>query len=96
MTTKVRREFESLASAAERTGLSIRTLRRRIASGHLAAYRSGARVIRVDPDDVEPFKQPRRRCRCPLTLPCLGSRPPMGCPIFGPATDRAARNVDER
>ncbi len=53
MTTKVRREFESLASAAERTGLSIRTLRRRIASGHLAAYRSGARVIRVDPDDVD-------------------------------------------
>ena len=53
MTTKVRREFESLASAAERTGLSIRTLRRRIATGHLAAYRSGARVIRVDPDDVD-------------------------------------------
>ena len=53
MTTKVRREFESLASAAERTGLSIRTLRRRIASGGLAAYRSGARVIRVDPDDVD-------------------------------------------
>lgn len=50
MTTNVRREFESLASAAERTGLSIRTLRRRIASGHLTAYRSGARVIRVGPD----------------------------------------------
>ena len=53
MTTKVRREFESLSSAAERTGLSIRTLRRRIASGDLAAYRSGPRVIRVDPDDVD-------------------------------------------
>ena len=53
MTTKIRREFESLSSAAERTGLSIRTLRRRIASGELAAYRSGARVIRVDPDDVD-------------------------------------------
>jgi hypothetical protein len=25
----------------------------RIASGHLAAYRRGARVIRVDPDDVD-------------------------------------------
>jgi len=53
MTTKIRREFESLSSAAERPGLSIRTLRRRIASGELAAYRSGARVIRVDPDDVD-------------------------------------------
>ena len=53
MATKVRREFESLSSAAERTGLSIRTLRRRIASGDLAAYRSGARIIRVDPDDVD-------------------------------------------
>ena len=53
MTTKIRREFETLASAAERTGLSIRTLRRRIANGDLAAYRSGARVIRVDPDDAD-------------------------------------------
>ena len=53
MTTRVRREFESLSSAAERTGLSSRTLRRRIASGDLAAYRSGARIIRVDPDDVD-------------------------------------------
>ncbi len=53
MSTKIRREFESLASAAHRTGLSIRTLRRRIAAGDLTAYRSGARVIRVDPDDVD-------------------------------------------
>ena len=58
MTTKIRREFESLSSAAERTGLSIRTLRRRIASGELAAYRSGARVIRVDPDDVDRLMVP--------------------------------------
>ena len=58
MTTKVRREFESLASAAERTGLSIRTLRRRVASGQLAAYRSGPRVIRVDPDEVDRLMVP--------------------------------------
>lgn len=58
MTTKVRREFETLASAAQRTGLSIRTLRRRIASGELAAYRNGARVIRVDPDDVDRLMVP--------------------------------------
>ena len=53
MTTKVHQEFESLSSAAERTGLSIRTLRRRIANGDLPAYRSGPRVIRVDPNDVD-------------------------------------------
>lgn len=53
MNQKHRREFESLAEAAERTGLSIKTLRRRIASGMLAAYRSGPRVLRVDPDDVD-------------------------------------------
>lgn len=53
MTLKTRRQFETLAHAAERTGLSIRTLRRRIAAGHLIAYRNGPRVIRVDPDDVD-------------------------------------------
>lgn len=53
MTTKVHRKYESLAAAAERTGLSIRTLRRRIASGDLAAYRTGPRIIRVNPDDVD-------------------------------------------
>ncbi|WP_338752139.1 helix-turn-helix domain-containing protein [Janibacter alittae] len=47
------RQFESLTEAAKRTGLSVRTLRRRIAAGHLPAYRSGPRVIRVDPRDVD-------------------------------------------
>lgn len=48
-----RRRFESLAEAAERTGLSVRTLRRRIAEGALTAYRSGPRVIRLNPEDVD-------------------------------------------
>lgn len=48
-----RRQFESLRQAAERTGLSIRTLRRRIAAGQLTAYRNGPHVIRLDPDDVD-------------------------------------------
>lgn len=48
-----RRQYESLADAAERTGLSIRTLRRRISAGQLPAYRSGPRVLRVDPADVD-------------------------------------------
>ncbi len=49
--TVSRRQFESLTQAAERTGLSTRTLRRRIASGELTAYRSGHRIIRLDPGD---------------------------------------------
>jgi excisionase family DNA binding protein len=51
--TAARRQFESLTQAAERTGLSTRTLRRRIAAGLLAAYRAGPRVIRLDPADVD-------------------------------------------
>lgn len=53
MTHKTRRQFESLSQAAERIGLSTRTLRRRIAAGDLTAYRNGPRVIRLDPDDVD-------------------------------------------
>ena len=53
MPAPTHRRFESLTQAAERTGLSVRTLRRRIADGHLPAYRSGPRVIRLDPDDVD-------------------------------------------
>ncbi|GAB3491849.1 helix-turn-helix transcriptional regulator [Flexivirga lutea] len=52
-TPKSRRQFESLSDVAERTGLSVRTLRRRIAAGQLPAYRSGPRVLRVDPADVD-------------------------------------------
>ncbi|OLT20137.1 helix-turn-helix domain-containing protein [Ornithinimicrobium sp. CNJ-824] len=51
--TAPKRQFESLSQAAERTGLSTYTLRRRIADGRLPAYRSGSRIIRVDPDDVD-------------------------------------------
>lgn len=48
-----RRQFETLAQAADRTGVSTYTLRRRIAEGRLPAYRCGSRIIRVDPDDVD-------------------------------------------
>lgn len=51
--TKSLRQFESLSDAAERTGLSTRTLRRRIAAGQLIAYRNGCRIIRLDPEDVD-------------------------------------------
>lgn len=46
------RRYETLAAASDRTGVSIKTLRRRISKGALHAYRSG-RILRVDPDDVD-------------------------------------------
>jgi excisionase family DNA binding protein len=63
MTHQTRRQFETLALAAERTGLSTRTLRRRIAVGDLVAYRNGSRVIRLNPDDVD---------RLMVRIPTLG------------------------
>lgn len=52
-TAHTRRQFETLTEAADRTGLSVRTLRRRIAAGMLPAYRCGPRVLRVVAADVD-------------------------------------------
>lgn len=43
----------SLSQAAEILGLSIRTIRRRIAAGDLPTYRSGRRLIRVKASDLD-------------------------------------------
>jgi len=48
-----RRQYESIGDAAVRVGVSTKTLRRWIASGQLAGYRMGPRLLRVDPDDVD-------------------------------------------
>lgn len=50
--------YESLAQAAERTDVSVKTLRRRIAAGDLPAYRYGPKMLRVDPDDVDQLMKP--------------------------------------
>ncbi|MCW5954577.1 MAG: helix-turn-helix domain-containing protein [Propionibacteriaceae bacterium] len=50
--------YESLVQAAERTGLSVATLRRRIADGQLPALRNGRRIIRVRPKDVDRLLRP--------------------------------------
>lgn len=52
------RTYESLSQAAERTQISIKTLRRRIATGDLPAYRSGPKILRVDPKDVDNLMRP--------------------------------------
>ena len=46
------RTYESLASAAARMGVSVKTVRRRIADGVLPVYRCG-RIMRLDPNDVD-------------------------------------------
>lgn len=46
------RTYESLPSAAARTGISVKTLRRRIAEGALPVYRCG-RILRLDPAEVD-------------------------------------------
>ncbi len=51
-------QYESLAHAAQRTGLSTRTLRRRIAAGLLPAFVSGRRTIRLKVEDVDRMMKP--------------------------------------
>ncbi len=48
-----RRQYESVAHAAARVGVSTKTVRRWIASGQLAGYRMGPRLLRVDPDEFD-------------------------------------------
>ena len=50
--------YESLAQAAQRTGLSTRTLRRRIAPGLVPAFVSGRRTIRLKVEDVDRMMKP--------------------------------------
>jgi excisionase family DNA binding protein len=55
----VPKKLVSLAAAAEYANVHPRTLRRQIASGHLAAYRVG-RNIKIDLNDLEASFQPVR------------------------------------
>lgn len=45
--------FISLSAAADILGISVHTLRRRIAAGELPAFRTGKRIIRVRLSDLE-------------------------------------------
>jgi excisionase family DNA binding protein len=45
--------FISLSGAAEMLGLSVKTVRRRIADGELPAFRTGHRIIRIRVSDLE-------------------------------------------
>lgn len=45
--------FISLTQAADMLGVSVPTLRRRIAAGELPAYRTGRRIIRIKISDLD-------------------------------------------
>ncbi len=47
------RRLASLADAADYTGVSAQTIRRRIACGDLTGYRMGPRLIRVDLTELD-------------------------------------------
>lgn len=48
-----RRAYDSLAVAAQRAGVSERTIRRWIAEGRLVGYRIGPRLLRVDRAELD-------------------------------------------
>lgn len=45
--------YISMSQAADMLSISVPTLRRRIAAGELAAFRSGRRIIRIRVSDLE-------------------------------------------
>ncbi|WP_186314721.1 helix-turn-helix transcriptional regulator [Corynebacterium glyciniphilum] len=48
-----RRRYETMQDAAERTCLSVRTIRRYISEGKLTGYRVGQKTIRLDSAEVD-------------------------------------------
>ena len=60
------REWLSLQEAAAIYGISVDTLRRRIATGRLPASRFGARIIRVRIADLDQLYRPVTALRRPL------------------------------
>lgn len=47
----------TIAEAAERYGVSTRTIRRYIANGLLPAYRMGPRLVRIEEADLDRIEQ---------------------------------------
>jgi excisionase family DNA binding protein len=58
MTEQFRRKLISIRAAADWADCSDKTIRRRIASGDLRAYRFGPRAIRVDMAEVDALLKP--------------------------------------
>lgn len=56
--TPARRRFIKIAEAAEYLGVTDRTIRQMIADGRLTGYRSGARLVRVDLNELDAAMRP--------------------------------------
>ena len=54
----MRKRLIDLNAAADELGVNVRTVRRYIAAGILPAYRTGPRLIRIDPKDLEQVARP--------------------------------------
>jgi len=66
MTDAKNQQFESSHDTAARVEVSPKTIRRWIASGELAGYRAGPRLVRVKPDEVNAM---------PKLIPTANKRP---------------------
>lgn len=58
MTTQVNRRYVSPQQAAEYLGVTSRTIRQMISDGRLTGYRSGARLVRLDLNEIDAAMQP--------------------------------------
>lgn len=53
-----RRRYVKIAEAAKYLQVTDRTIRQMIADGRLTGYRNGARLVRVDLDEIDNSMQP--------------------------------------
>ncbi|MCV7317249.1 excisionase family DNA-binding protein [Mycolicibacillus parakoreensis] len=56
--TKVGRRYVRLKEAADYLDVTERTVRQMISDGRLTGYRSGARLVRVDLNDIDTAMKP--------------------------------------
>jgi excisionase family DNA binding protein len=53
-----RRRYVKIGEAADYLGVNERTIRNMISDGRLTAYRGGARLIRIDLDELDAAMKP--------------------------------------
>jgi excisionase family DNA binding protein len=53
-----RRRYVRVAEAADYLGVTTRTIRQMLTDGRLTGYRSGARLVRLDLDEIDAAMQP--------------------------------------
>jgi excisionase family DNA binding protein len=58
LSTQRPRHYVSLKAAAEYLGVTDRTIRQMITDGRLIGYRSGAKLVRLDLNEIDASMQP--------------------------------------